>query len=50
MISMRWLAQIQIEAVAAFLIIFGAHVNIVFLMKVKIVVLVKYSYRSPRLC
>ena len=44
-----WLAT-RIEAVATFLIIFGAHMNILFIVKVNILVLIKWSYRSPQLC
>ena len=44
-ISMRWLA-IQIKAVATFLKNFKAHMNILFIIKVKIFMLVKWSYRS----
>ena len=40
--------QIQIEVVAIFLIIFGAHVNILLIIKVNILVLIKWSCRvSP---
>ena len=38
--------QIQIKHVATFFILFGAHMNIVFLINVKIVVLTKWSYMS----
>ena len=39
--------QIHIEAVASFLIVFGAHINIVFIIKVEISVLIQWSYRCP---
>ena len=45
----KWLAD-QIEAVATFLIHFGAHVDILFIIKVKYLMLIKESYRSPHLC
>jgi hypothetical protein len=32
------------KAAATFLIIFGAHMNIVFIIKVKILVLIEWSY------
>ena len=32
------------------LVIFGAHVNILFLIKVKVLVLLKWSYRPSQLC
>ena len=37
-----WLA-IQIQAVATFLVIFEAHMNVLFIIKVKIVALIKWS-------
>jgi hypothetical protein len=39
---------IQTEAIATFLMVFGAHVNIFINIKVKILVLIKWSYRSPK--
>ena len=42
--------QIQIEAEATFLIIFRAHINTLFIIKIKILVHIKWSYRSPQLC
>ena len=39
--------QIQIVAVVIFLIGFGAHIDILFIFKVKISVLIEWSYRSP---
>ena len=36
--------QIQIEPIATFLIIFRAHTNLPFVFKVKILVLIKWSY------
>ena len=42
--------QIQIEVVVAFLIIFGAHMNILFIIKVTFLLLIKWSYCSPQLC
>ena len=42
---------IQIETQVAFLIIFGAHVNILSIIKVKTLVLIKCSYTPPpQLC
>ena len=38
--------QIQIEAIVTFLIIFGTHIAILFIVEVKIVVLIRWSYRS----
>ena len=38
--------QIQIEAMATFLIVYGAHMNILLIIKVKICVLGKWSRRS----
>jgi hypothetical protein len=38
--------QIQIEVVVTFLMIFGVHMNVLFVIKVKIFVLIKWSYRS----
>ena len=32
------------------LIIFGAHIDILFIIEVKIVMLIKWSYRSPQSC
>lgn len=39
--------QIQIEGVATFLVSFGAHLSILFVIKFKPLVLTKWSYRSP---
>ena len=36
------------KAIATFLVIFGARINIVFIIKVKIIVLIKWSYRSSQ--
>ena len=44
-----WLAN-PIKVVATFLIIFGVHTNILFLIKVKFLVPINQSYRSPSLC
>ena len=38
--------QIQIEAAATFLVIFEAHMINLLIIKVKILVLIKWSYRS----
>ena len=38
--------QIQIKAAATFLVNLSAHGNIFFIIKVKILVLIKWSYRS----
>ena len=43
-------SEIQIEAVATFLISFGGRMNILSMIRVKILVLVKWSYRSFLLC
>ena len=43
-------SQIQMEAIATFLTIFGAHMNISFIIEIKIFVLIRWSYRSPQLC
>ena len=39
--------HIQIEAVPH---IFGVHMNILFIIKVRILMLIKWSYRSCQLC
>ena len=39
--------HIWIEAIATFLIVCEAHLNILFITKVKILLLLKWSYRSP---
>ena len=39
--------QIQIVPIAIFLISFGAHINILFIIQVKILVLIKWSYSPP---
>ena len=36
--------------IVIFIIIFGAHMNILIIIKVKILVLINWSYRSPQLC
>ena len=38
--------QIQIEAIATFLVVFGTHMNILLIIKVKIFVLGKWSCMS----
>jgi hypothetical protein len=43
-------SRIQIEVVATFLIFFGAHMNLLFINKVKIFVLIEWSYMFPQLC
>jgi len=40
--------QIQIEAIAAFLKMFGAHMSILFIFKLKVNVLIKWSYKFPQ--
>ena len=45
MISTRWSADPN-QGVATFFIIFGAYMNISFIINVKILVLIKQSYRS----
>ena len=42
--------QIQTKVVATSLIIFGTHTNIVFIIKVKILVLIKCSYKFSQSC
>ena len=42
--------EMVIKAIATFLIISGANTKILFIPKVKILVLIKWSYRSPQLC
>ena len=37
----------QIKDEATYLTMFGAHINILSIIKVKILVLTKWSYRSP---
>ena len=50
-ISMRWLANlVLIKAVVDFLINSGAHMNIAFMLKVKILALIKQSDRSLKSC
>ena len=39
--------QIQIVLIAIFLITFEAHTNILFILQVKILVLIKWSYSPP---
>jgi hypothetical protein len=39
--------NIQIKVVATILMIFGAHMNILFIIKAKSLVLIKWSHRSP---
>ena len=39
--------QTRIEVVATFILILGAHMNIVLGIKVKIFYFIKLSYRSP---
>jgi hypothetical protein len=43
-INTRWLA-IQSETVATFLVVFGGRMNILFIMKVRFLMLVLWSYR-----
>ena len=47
-ISTRWL-QSQIEAVATVLIIFGAHMRSLLIIKVDMFVFIEWSYGSPRM-
>ena len=46
-ISMRWLAKSMLEVIASVLVVFGAHVNSVFIIEVKICAFVKWSYSHP---
>ena len=48
-ISTRWLANPN-RSWSAFLIIYGAHMNISFIVKVKVPLLIKWSYGSRQLC
>jgi hypothetical protein len=41
--------QIQIKAVATFLVIFSAHMNILFTFKVEILVLIKWYIGPPQI-
>ena len=43
-------SQFQIVSVAMSLIIYGAHMNVLFIIKVKLPELINSSYRSPQLC
>jgi hypothetical protein len=38
---------IHIDSLATFLIIFRVHMNVLFIVKVKILVLIKWSYSAP---
>ena len=42
--------QTQLKAVAPFLIIFGAHMNILIIIEVNIRMRIDWSYRSSQLC
>ena len=42
--------EIQNEVVAAFLINFKDHMNILFISKVKILLLIRWSHKSRRFC
>ena len=46
LISARWL-EIQIVSIAICLEIFGVHVDILFIIKVKNVRLIEWSYKFP---
>lgn len=48
-INTKWLANAD-QAVATFLMILEAHVNICFIIKVVILVFIKKSFRFPQLC
>ena len=49
-----WLVRddcsIQNEALAISIIVFGAHISILFMVKVNFLFLIKWSYRFPQLC
>jgi hypothetical protein len=51
LLSMRWLAKSQFQnedhKLATLLVHFGAYMHILFLAKVRILVLDKWSFRSP---
>ena len=50
-LGMRWLPDSnQRHIVVAFLIIFGVHMNMFFIIKVRILVLIDWSYMSLQLC
>ena len=40
----------QIEAITTFFMILGAHMYILFIIKMDILMLIKYSHRSPQIC
>ena len=42
--------QSQIKVIVTFLVVFGDHANALIIVKVKICMLVKWSYWSPRIC
>ena len=42
--------QIQIMLVAIWPLSFGAHLGILFIIKVEILIDIKWSYRSPQSC
>ena len=42
--------QTRLQAIAPFLIIFGAHMNILIIIEVKFRMCIEWSYRSPQLC
>lgn len=44
--GLKWLEKIQIKAVTTFPIIFGAHMTILFIIKLKILMLIKWSYEG----
>ena len=48
--SLEMVSKIQMKVVGIFHMIFGAHMDVLFSMKVKIFVLVKWSNRFLQLC
>jgi hypothetical protein len=50
MLLVQDVQQIQSKAVATISLISGAHMNISITIKLKILVLIKWSIRSPNLC
>ena len=49
-ISTRLFSKYKSRSKLLFLVVFEAHMNILFIIEATILVLVKWSYRSPQLC
>ena len=43
-------SKFKLCRIAIWLIIFGGHMNILFIIKVKVLTLIKWSYNSPQSC